>query len=267
MFLPCQKLIWNNTDEHTLFSLLPGFSSGIPAIHSGIRTLEREGRWWKLVESRVWCRLRHGTWGIHLALGGLWTQWLVPVGEERVANSGRVFGTNGRGRVDLEAGATGKKHLGWICCTSLVQEQGQRAPDAAASLWFKCSWLSEIPGSSWDLFGHYLAQGRRMHKSFRNWAEFLLSPLWKPGLESIHCGPAEQSSPPGMDTSPGDWARKTARRWFEGRHCLLEDHRLAPKQAALVPVAISLLQALLHIMQSPVWRRSEATLFFCFFKC
>lgn len=106
----------------------------------------------------MWCRLQHGTWGLHLALGGLWTQWLVPDGEKSVANAGRVFGSNGRGRLDLEATATGKKRLGWICCTSLVQEQKQQAPDAAASLCFNCSRLSEIPVSSWGFFGHCLAQ-------------------------------------------------------------------------------------------------------------
>lgn len=145
-------------DEHTL---IPGFSSGTLAIHNGIRSVVGEGTWWKLMESEVQCRLWHRMWGLHLALGGLWTQWLVPDGEKWAETPGLVFGSNERGRLDLEAMATRKKRLGWICCTTVVQEQKQQAPDAAASLGFNCSWLSEIPASSWGLFVHCLAQEGR----------------------------------------------------------------------------------------------------------
>jgi len=50
--------------------------------------------------------------GLHLALRGLWTQWLAPGREKRRANTGPMFGRDGRGRPSLEAVATGKKHLG-----------------------------------------------------------------------------------------------------------------------------------------------------------
>lgn len=95
---------------------------------------------------------------------------------------------------------------------------------------------------------------------------FLLSLLLRARLgEHPSCSHHEQSSRPGVDMSPGDKARKMACRWFEGSHCLLKGHWVAPKQAPLVSVAISVLQALLHVTQSTLRRRSEATSFFALF--
>jgi len=68
-----------------------------------------------------------------------------------------------------------------------------------------------------------------------------------------------------MDTFSRALARKTAHGWSEGSHCLLKGRWLPPKQAPLVAIAISVLQALLHVMQSPLGRRSEASLFFALF--
>lgn len=45
--------------------------------------------------------------------------------------------------------------------------------------------------------------------------------------------------------------KKTSGRWFEGSHCLLKGHQLAPKQAPPVSAAVSVLQAFLRVNAEP----------------
>lgn len=159
--------------------------------------------------------------------------------------------------------ATGKKSLGWICCTSLVQEQNQQASGAGASLFFVCSWLSEVPGSNWIVFGHSLAwKGRERRMPFRKWAALLLCKS-----QALRVLTLLQQSRALLQA----WNGVLACRWWKqhtqvgwGKPLVAERFL---RSFSFVSVATSVLQVLVHVMQSPVWWRSEATLFFSSFWC
>lgn len=151
----------------------------------------------------------------------------------------------------------------------MVQEQNQQAPDTAASLCFNCSWLPEIPVSSWGLFEHCLSQevrGRGCTIALGSEQHSCFHPCKSQALRAPTMLPQSRALLQTWIRLLGSrrMLRKTSGRWFEGSHCLLKGYQLASKQASPVSAAISVLWALLRVNAEPTLKKN---FMFCPFRC